>query len=87
MEIPRSANGEEMTSFDIVELVEQHESHPRGERGTAVLIGGCDAFVDFAWKDGIGRRTSTHLSMVPYGHLRIVKRRNFPLQDPATKGD
>jgi hypothetical protein len=68
-------------------LVEEHESHRRGERGTVVLIGGCEALVDFAWKDGFGPRTPTHLSRAPYGDLRIVKRRDFPFRDPSTGDD
>ena len=74
---PIVSDGEELTPFDLVELVEAHEGHEKGARGTTILIGGCEALVDFAWSDGMGARTSTHLGLVPYERLRIVERRRF----------
>ena len=75
MEIPTGAYGEEIREFDLVELVEPHEAHDSGARGTVVLIGGNGAMIDFAWTNGSRARDSNSTTKVPYEHLRLVRRR------------
>jgi len=76
-----------VAAFDLVELAEDHAPHRAGQRGTVILLGGCDALVDFAWADaGLNRRNSTHLAMVPYERLKIIDRRVLPAPPPETEG-
>jgi hypothetical protein len=78
MEIPRAADGEKVTDFDLVELATEHGPHSAGEQGTVVLRGGCDALVDFAWGHKGRHHSASHLALVPYGHLKVVQHRDFP---------
>lgn len=79
MEKLLSADGEEITAFDLVELIESHESRESGTRGTVILIGIRDVLVDFAWIDHHEHppRTASHLGLVPAERLRILERRTF----------
>ena len=75
MDTRRASDGQEFKGFDLVELVQRHNSHERGAQGTVVLIGGSAAVVDFSWVTGNGPRKPDSTVPVPYRSLKLVTRR------------